>query len=185
LHKGAFELLVLEPEKFGDDRGWFCESYSRERLAAAGFDRAFVQDNQSFSRRAGVVRGLHFQIPPHAQDKLVSVLRGRICDVAVDIRRGSPTYGQYAAYELSAENGRQLLVPVGFAHGFCTLAPDTQVFYKVSDYYRPDCERGLRWNDPELNIDWPVSEKLATLSDRDRQLPWLSEFDSPFRYETE
>ena len=176
-------VLLLTPRRFGDDRGFFSETFSAPRLVEAGFDRAFVQDNHSLSRAKGVVRGLHFQAPPHAQDKLVRATRGAILDVAVDIRRGSPTYGRHVAAELSAENWAQLLVPVGFAHGFVTLEPDTEVQYKVTDIYAPETEGAIRWNDPDLAVDWPVAEGAATLSDKDAIAPFFADFDSPFTYQ--
>lgn len=173
-------LLLLEPRKFGDARGFFSETYNRRQLASLGFDAAFVQDNQSLSVEAGVVRGLHFQSPPHAQAKLVRVVRGAILDVAVDLRRGSPTYGDHAAVELSAANWRQLLIPVGFAHGFATLEPNCELAYKVTDYYAPDHDHGLLWNDPDLGIDWPVAAEAAILSEKDRAQPRLAGIASPF-----
>ena len=173
-------LLLVEPKKIGDHRGFFSETYNRRRLAEAGFGLDFVQDNQSLSAEAGVVRGLHFQSPPHAQDKLVRVTRGAILDVAVDLRRGSPTFGDHAAVELSAENWRQLLVPKGFAHGFVTLVPATEVIYKVTDYYAPDHDHGILWNDPDLGIAWPVDPVKALLSEKDRVQPRLAEIESPF-----
>ena len=175
-------LIVLEPKKFGDHRGFFSETYNRARLAEMGFDADFVQDNHSLSVEKGVVRGLHYQSPPFAQDKLVRVVRGAILDVAVDIRRGSPTWGDHVAVELSAENWRQLLVPKGFAHGFVTLEPDTEVVYKVTDVYAPANDHGLLWSDPDLGIDWPVGAEAAILSDKDRVQPLLAELDSPFDY---
>lgn len=175
-------LIVLEPKKFGDHRGFFSETYNRARLAELGFDADFVQDNHSLSVEKGVVRGLHYQSPPFAQDKLVRVVRGAILDVAVDIRRGSPTWGDHVAVELSAENWRQLLVPKGFAHGFVTLEPDTEVVYKVTDVYAPKNDHGLLWSDPDLGIDWPVGAEAAILSDKDRVQPRLAELESPFDY---
>lgn len=173
-------VRLLTPRRFGDERGWFSETWSRRTLAAAGIDHDFVQDNQSLSRPAGTVRGLHFQLAPFAQVKLVRVVRGAILDVAVDLRRGSPTYGRSVAVRLDAENGAQLYVPVGFAHGFCTLEPDSEVFYKVSAPYSAAHDRGLAWDDPALAIDWPVSAEQAILSDKDRRQPKLADLDPPF-----
>lgn len=173
-------LLLLEPRKFGDHRGFFSETYSRARLAEAGFDRDFVQDNHALSGAAGTLRGLHFQTPPFAQDKLVRVVRGAILDVAVDLRRGSPTFADHAAEELSAANWRQLLVPAGFAHGYLTLEPDTEVIYKVTACYAPEHDRGVLWSDPDLGIDWGIDAEAAVLSDKDRALPPLAALASPF-----
>lgn len=177
------EVLLAEPARHGDSRGFFSEVYKRSAFADFGVDIDFVQDNQSLSVETGVVRGLHFQTPPHAQAKLVRVLNGAILDVAVDIRRGSPTYGQHVAVELSADNFLQLLVPVGFAHGFCTLAPNTVVLYKVSDRYSPECDDGLAWDDPAIGIKWPVSADTAVLSAKDRLYGGLDGFESPFVYD--
>ncbi len=174
--------LLITPEKHVDHRGFFSETYNKRVLAEAGFDKEFVQDNHSLSRDQGVVRGLHFQIPPHAQDKLVRVIRGRIFDVAVDIRKGSPTFGQHVAVELSAENWRQLLIPAGFAHGFCTLEPDTEVIYKVTAHYAPEHDKGLLWNDPALGIDWPIKPEQAIISDRDRAHPPFAALPDYFAY---
>lgn len=171
-------LLVITPRRTEDVRGYFVETYNQGKLAQFGFDAPFVQDNVSLSKAPGTLRGLHFQTPPFAQDKLVRVLRGAIVDVAVDLRSGSETFGKHFSIELTAENGRQLLVPVGFAHGFCTLQPDTEVAYKVTAHYAPQNDAGLRWNDPDLSIAWPVEEPV--LSDRDARLPFLSEFSNPF-----
>lgn len=173
------DVKILTPKKFGDSRGFFMELYNKSRLDSP----IFVQDNLSLSRPRGVVRALHFQKPPFAQDKLVMVLQGAILDVAVDIRRGSPTFGQHVSVELSAENCRQLLVPVGFAHGFCTLTADTMVLYKVSSPYAPQADAGIFWNDPALGIAWPVSTDEALLSDKDLLLPPLHTIDSPFLFE--
>lgn len=169
------EVRILEPRKFGDHRGFFSEVYSRRALTAAGIDLEFVQDNHSMSAAPGTVRGLHYQIGAAAQAKLVRVVRGAVLDVAVDIRRSSPTFGRHVAVELSAANWRQVLVPVGFAHGFVTLEPDTEVIYKVTADYAPAEERGILWNDPALGIDWRVEAAAATLSDRDRRHPLLAE----------
>jgi dTDP-4-dehydrorhamnose 3,5-epimerase len=164
-------VRLLTPRRFEDERGAFCEVYRKDALERLGVLRECVQDNHSISRRAGTVRGLHYQIAPHAQDKLVRVVRGAILDVALDLRRASATFGQHVSFVLSAANGNQLLVPVGFAHGFCTLEPDTEVLYKVTAYYAPAHERGVLWNDPDLGIDWPVSPADALLSDKDQRLP--------------
>ncbi len=172
------DLLLIEPTRFGDDRGFFSEVFSRRALAAHGITADFVQDNHSLSRQKGVVRGLHFQRPPSAQGKLVRVVRGSILDVAVDIREGSPTYGQHVACELSASNWQQLWVPPGFAHGFVTLEEDTEVLYKVDAYYDREADAGIAWNDPALGIDWPVNDPI--LSDKDRKAPKLSDIPPPF-----
>ena len=166
--------LLVGTRRFGDARGYFSETFSRRDFAALGIHDDFVQDNQSLSAPQGTVRGLHFQTAPHAQTKLVRVLRGRVLDVAVDLRVGSPTYGLHVSAELSAVNGLMLYVPVGFAHGFVTREPDTEVAYKVTGYYAPDCDGGIAWNDPMLGIDWGVTADRATLSDKDRRLPTLS-----------
>ncbi len=165
------ELVLVTPPRFGDERGFFSETFHQARFAEAGIALPFVQDNHSLSRDRGVIRGLHCQIAPSAQGKLVRCVRGAIWDVAVDARRGSATYGQWAAAKLSAENWAQLWVPPGFLHGFCTLQPDTEVMYKVTDRYDRDSERGVAWNDPDLALPWPVSETEAVLSDKDRALP--------------
>ena len=169
------DVMVLVPRRHGDHRGFFSETYNRRALQDHGIDLHFVQDNHSLSAEKGVLRGLHFQEPPSAQDKLVRVVRGAILDVAVDIRRDSPTFGQHVAEELSADNWRQMFVPVGFAHGFVTLEPETEVIYKVSSYYAPQHDRGLLWSDPALAIDWPVTGDEVILSEKDRQQPLLSE----------
>jgi dTDP-4-dehydrorhamnose 3,5-epimerase len=176
-------MKLLVPRVFRDERGSFAESYNRRVLEAAGLDVTFVQDNQSVSHAAGIVRGLHFQKHPRAQGKLVRVIRGAIFDVAVDIRSGSPTYGLHVAQVLSAENWRQLWVPVGFAHGYCTLEPETEVLYKVTDYYAPECEFGLAWDDPDLGVSWPVDATKAILSDKDRALPKLAELAPMFQFQ--
>ena len=172
----------MTPDRFFDERGFLSETYSKRRLSEVGIHADFVQDNQSVSTAKGVVRGLHFQIAPHAQDKLVRVSRGAIFDVAVDIRSGSPTFGKHVSAILSAENWNQLWVPVGFAHGFCTLEPDTEVHYKTTGYYSPESSRGIRWNDPALGIRWPVEADQAILSDGDRTCPMLSQQLTVFDY---
>ena len=174
------DVKFLTPKKHGDHRGFFSEVYNRRALAEAGIEIEFVQDNHSLSAEKGTVRGLHFQSPPFAQDKLVRVVRGSVFDVAVDLRKGSATYGEHVGVVLSAEAWNQLLVPIGFAHGFMTLEADTEVVYKVSDYYAPDHDHGLLWNDPALGIRWPMAEEEAVLSDRDRVQPRLSELVTPF-----
>ena len=168
-------VLVLTPKRFGDSRGFFSETYSRRAFEAAGIACEFVQDNHSLSAEKGVVRGLHFQLPPMAQDKLVRVVAGSVLDVAVDIRRSSPTFGKHASAVLSASNGRQMFVPAGFAHGFVTLEPRTEVVYKVSRYYSPQHDRGIRWDDPALALDWGVEKDRAVLSEKDRLLPLLKD----------
>ncbi|KAB1075357.1 dTDP-4-dehydrorhamnose 3,5-epimerase [Methylobacterium planeticum] len=173
-------VKVVRPARFGDDRGWFSETYRADRLGQAGIDTAFVQDNQSFSAPVGTVRGLHFQLPPAAQAKLVRVLAGAILDVAVDLRRASPTYGRHVAVRLDAAGGDQLFVPAGFAHGFCTLEADTMVAYKVDAYYSPAHDRALLWNDPALAIAWPVTAETAILSGKDKLAPTLAALPETF-----
>lgn len=174
------DVKLVTPTVHRDARGFFSETWSARALAGAGITASFVQDNHALSRDKGVVRGLHFQLPPHGQGKLVRVVRGAILDVAVDIRSGSPTYGRHVAVELSAENWRQLWVPVGFAHGYVTLAADTEVVYKVTDYYAPSLDRGLAWDDPALAIAWPVGPGEAILSDKDRRQPRLADLGPVF-----
>ena len=172
-------VLIITPDKFGDERGFFSETYNAPALAAHGVRHTFSQDNHSFSATPGTLRGLHFQREPTAQTKLVRVTRGAVLDVAVDIRTGSPTYGQHIAAELSAKNWKQLLVPAGFAHGFCTIEPDTEFLYKVDAPYSPGDEGGLRWDDPDLGIQWP-SVAGAVLSQRDTEWAPFAGFESPF-----
>ena len=176
-------VTVFRPRRFADDRGWFCEVFNARHFASIAGDVTFVQDNVSYSRDAGTLRGLHFQTPPFAQAKLVRCLKGRFLDVIVDIRNGSPTFGHSLSYELSADNGDQLYVPVGFAHGLITLEPDTEIGYKVSHYYSADHDRGLRWDDPTLNIDWQMPPGGPHLSPKDHGLPLLKDFESPFSYD--
>jgi dTDP-4-dehydrorhamnose 3,5-epimerase len=176
-------IRILAPRKFGDRRGYFSETFNRKTFAAAGLPVDWVQDNHAMSAQVGTIRGLHFQIPPMAQTKLVRVGRGAILDVAVDIRRGSPTFGKHVARIVSAEAWNQILVPVGFAHGYCTLEPDTEVLYKVTELYSPENERGIRWNDPALGIDWRTADGAAMLSDKDRALPLLADCPAYFTYE--
>lgn len=175
-------ILILTPRRFGDARGYFSETWNRARMAEHGIDIDFVQDNQSYSAPVGTLRGLHFQAPPHAQDKLVRVARGAVLDVAVDIRKGSPTYGKWVAAELTAENGKQLLVPKGFLHGFITRAPDTEFLYKCSDYYAPQTEGAVHFADPDLGIDWGISPEDAIVSDKDAVAGAFGDFESPFIY---
>lgn len=175
------EILLLRPERFEDARGFFSETYNRNAFAAAGIDWEFVQDNHSFSKSPGTIRGLHYQVAPFAQSKLVRVLRGAIFDVAIDIRRSSPNFGKWVGTRLSAEEGNQILVPAGFAHGYCTLEPDTEVFYKVTQHYSPDHEFGILWNDPAISVDWPVAPAQALLSEKDRNYPLLK--DAPALYD--
>ena len=169
------DVILVTPARHGDHRGFFSEVFVAERFAAAGIDVPFVQDNQSLSRERGVIRGLHCQVAPYPQGKLVRVVKGAIWDVAVDAREGSPTYGQWAAAELSAENWSQLWVPAGFLHGFCTLQPDTEVLYKVTDRYSRESERGVIWNDPDLALPWPIAPEEAVLSGKDTVLPRFRE----------
>lgn len=175
-------VKILTPRRFGDHRGFFSESWSRQVMAGHGLEFDFVQDNHSLSATPGTIRGLHFQAPPHAQDKLVRCGKGCLFDVAVDIRKGAPTYGQWVGVELSFENGRQLLVPAGFAHGFVTRAPDTEIIYKCTDYYAPQTEGALRWDCPEIGIDWGLDGAEPVLSEKDAIAPGLAELDSPFTY---
>jgi dTDP-4-dehydrorhamnose 3,5-epimerase len=175
------DIKIVTPRKFGDHRGFFSEVYTRKTFVEAGITYEFIQDNHSLSAEVGTLRGLHFQSAPFAQDKLVRVTRGRIFDVAVDLRKSSPTYGQHVAVELSAENWRQLLIPIGFAHGFVTLEPDTEVIYKVTNYYSAANDLGLAWDDPDLGIAWPVPPGGVTLSDKDTRHPRLRDLPEIFR----
>jgi len=172
-------VLLISPSRFEDQRGFFSETYNYQRYRKMGVDVEFVQDNHSLSRDVGTLRGMHFQAPRHAQGKLVRCGRGAIFDVAVDIRRGSPTYGQWVGYELSAENGHQLYVPIGFAHGFVTLEPDSEIVYKCSNYYAPEAEGGLRWDGPAIGIEWPLTG-YPILNEKDAKAPLLKDFESPF-----
>lgn len=175
-------VKYIPPRRHRDTRGWFTETYNRDTFAAMGIDCVFVQDNHSFSEPAFTLRGLHFQAPPRAQHKLVRCIRGRIYDVAVDIRRGSPTWGRFVGVELSGESGAQLFVPQGFAHGFLTLEPDCEVVYKCSDTYAPKAEGGIAWD--SVGIDWPMpAGTLPALSAKDAVLPPLAALDSPFPYD--
>jgi dTDP-4-dehydrorhamnose 3,5-epimerase len=173
------QVKLIAPQHFFDQRGFFAETYSRKKYSEMGVDVEFVQDNHSLSLEAGTLRGLHFQAPPCAQGKLVRCGRGAFFDVAVDIRRGSMTYGQWVGYLLSAENGHQLYVPVGFAHGFVTLKPNSEIVYKCSDYYSPETEGALKWDDPSIGIEWPL-QGAPILSQKDTLAPLLKDFKSPF-----
>ena len=173
-------VLILTPVRHGDTRGFFSESWNKARMAEHGLEYDFVQDNHSLSQAVNTVRGLHFQSPPHAQAKLVRCGRGRLYDVAVDIRRGSPTYGQWVGVELTFENGKQLLIPAGFAHGFVTREPDTEIIYKCTDYYAPDCDGAVAWD--SCGVEWGLSGD-PVLSAKDAAAPALADFDSPFSYE--
>lgn len=173
-------VYILEPKVFRDQRGFFLESYSREAFARQGLDYSFVQDNHARSEQAGVLRGFHFQAPPYSQTKLVRVVRGRILDVVVDLRKGSPVFGRWLKVELSRDNVLQILVPKGFGHAYLTLEPGTEVEYKVDQVYAPESEGGLAWDDPGLGVPWPVKDPI--LSERDRSWPGWSDFQSPFSY---
>ncbi|TPN83174.1 dTDP-4-dehydrorhamnose 3,5-epimerase [Mesorhizobium sp. CU2] len=171
---GLEGLLEIVPKRHGDARGYFSETWNAERFAAAGIDLNFVQDNHSYSAAGGVLRGLHYQLPPRAQDKLLRVLRGRVFDVVVDIRRSSPSFGKWSGLEISAEKGNQILVPKGYAHGFVTLVPDTEILYKVTDTYSPQHDRSIRFDDPAIGIAWPSLAGDFQLSDKDRKAPLLA-----------
>ena len=175
-------VLILTPRRFGDDRGFFSEAWNRDTLRAQGIDMDFVQDNHSLSRPVGTVRGLHYHSPPHAQDKLVRCGAGVVFDVAVDARAGSPTYGKWVGVELSAENGRQLLIPKGFLHGFVTRTPNAELLYKCTDVYAPDCDGAVHFADPDLAIDWGIDPADAILSPKDAGAPGFAGFASPFKY---
>lgn len=175
-------VLIIEPDRFGDARGFFSESWNRRRMAGHGVEIDFVQDNHSLSVEPGTLRGLHFQTPPHAQAKLVRCGRGAFMDVVADIRHGSPTYGRWLGVDLSFENGRQLLVPEGFLHGFVTRQPETEIIYKCSDYYAPDCDAAVRFNDPDLAIDWGL-DGPPILSDKDAAAPRLRDLPTYFTWE--
>jgi dTDP-4-dehydrorhamnose 3,5-epimerase len=173
--------ILIKPNRHGDHRGFFAETYSRKKYLEYGIDIEFVQDNHSISKEVGTLRGLHFQSPPHAQAKLVRCGRGALFDVTVDIRRGSPTYGKWESFELTAENGYQLYVPIGFAHGFMTLEQESEIVYKCSDYYAPETEKSISWKDPDIKICWPKLDK-PILSEKDAGAPILEDFESPFIY---
>ncbi|KCZ85700.1 dTDP-4-dehydrorhamnose 3,5-epimerase [Hyphomonas adhaerens MHS-3] len=177
---GIPEVKLITPPRFADARGYFSETFNSANFAAAGIDCNFIQDNQSGSVLVGTIRGLHYQAPPFAQSKLVRVLAGAIIDVAVDVRRGSPTYGQWVKATLTAESGTQIFVPKGFLHGFVTLAPDTVVAYKVDAPYSREHDGSVRWNDPDLAIDWELDGRLPVLSEKDEAAPLMTDFDTPF-----
>lgn len=174
-------IVIVEPTVFGDHRGWFMETYNEASFLETGIKLKFVQDNQSFSAVKGTLRGLHYQLNPKAQTKLVRCTRGAIYDVAVDIRKGSPTFGKWFGIELTAENKKQLLIPKGFAHGFMTLTEDVEVQYKVDELYAPNCDRGIIWNDPTINIQWPMDIK-PILSAKDKKAPLLNDAENNFRF---
>jgi len=174
-------IKLITPQKYGDDRGFFMETFRQQSFnEALDQEVIFVQDNHSLSIPAGTIRGLHFQAPPHAQGKLVRCIRGSIIDVAVDVRQRSPSYGQHIRVKLSAENAQQLWVPEGFLHGFATLEPNTEVAYKVTDYYSTECDGNVLWNDPDIGIDWGIDRNEAILSDKDMKAPFFKDFVSPF-----
>ena len=176
-------VLVLTPQRFADDRGWFSEVWNQAALADAGISIEFVQDNHSYSEKPGTLRGLHYQSPPHAQDKLVRCARGAVLDVAVDVRKGSPSYAHWVGVELSAENGKQLLVPKGFLHGFVTRTAHAEVQYKCSDHYAPDCDGAVRFDDPEIGIDWGVAADDIVLSAEDANAPFLKDSAIAFTFD--
>lgn len=181
LETGLPGAWLIKPHVFRDERGFFLETFTEARFAEHGIKDRFVQDNHSRSRTRGVLRGLHFQLPPHTQSKLIRVVRGAIYDAIVDLRVGSPTYGQWRGFTLSDDDLAMLYVPRGFAHGFCTLADETDVVYKAGDYYAPSHDSGIVWNDTDIGIEWPVADPV--LSAKDRALQALAAFDSPFRYD--
>ncbi|MFV0256701.1 dTDP-4-dehydrorhamnose 3,5-epimerase [Candidatus Liberibacter solanacearum] len=177
-------VRILKTKILEDDRGWFSETYNDHCFKKNGFKDVFVQDNHSFSLNTGTIRGLHFQKPPHAQAKIVRCVSGRIFDVAVDVRKDSPTYGNWISLEISASSGLQIYIPIGFAHGFMTLEPNTEVIYKVTDFYSSSHDSGVLWQDKSISIRWPLLEKMSpSLSDKDMNLPFLNQLDSPFTYD--
>ena len=177
-------VLVIAPQKFEDHRGFFRETWNQNSLKRAGINLEFSQDNQSISFETNTIRGLHFQTPPHQQAKLVRCGQGAFLDVAVDIRRGSPSYGAWVSMELSAENGKQMLIPAGFAHGFRTLMPNTEILYKCTAAYAPECDRAIRFDDPDIGIEWGISRDLAIISEKDANAAQLSECGSPFTWDS-
>lgn len=176
------EVKIIRPKRFGDQRGWFSETWHHGRYSEAGIGATFVQDNAALSVHKGTVRGLHFQRPPMAQGKLIWVVRGAAFDVAVDLRVGSPRFGQHVAVTLHSETGEQLWIPAGFAHGYCTLEANTELVYKVTEFYNPELDGGIRWDDPALGISWPVATVNATLSAKDLALPLMSDIGQVFSY---
>jgi dTDP-4-dehydrorhamnose 3,5-epimerase len=178
----VYEVILFTPKKFVDNRGWFSETYNKFRESKLGIDAAFVQDNRSFSTSKGTIRGIHFQLPPRGQAKLVSCTRGSLTDYVIDLRNGSPTYGNHLEVALNPENGHQLYIPIGFGHAFVTLEDATEISYKVTEYYSAEADSGIRWNCPDLNISWPVSPTEAIVSEKDGALPLLNDFESPFDY---
>lgn len=179
---GLAGIRLLTPRHIGDERGYFAETFRADIFEQHVGEFVFVQDNESLSGQRGTLRGLHFQIQPHAQGKLVRCTAGALFDVAVDIRRGSPTYGQWVAETLTPDNGKQLWIPPGFAHGFCSIEPNTVICYKVTDYYNPACDKGLRWDDPAIAVDWPEVADPDTLSPKDRQQPRLADLPNYFTW---
>ena len=177
------EVILLTPRRFGDNRGWFVETYNSRRERNVGIQDVFVQDNLSFSAAKFTIRGIHFQLPPNGQAKLVRCNRGRLIDFVVDLRRDSPTYGNCVSVELSQENGQQLYIPIGFGHAFITMESGTELSYKVSDYYSAAADAGIRWDCPDIGIDWPIVDTSPTLSAKDEALPLLKDFESPFQYD--
>lgn len=177
-------VKILTPRRFSDDRGFFSETYNEKRFHEAGVKDTFIQDNHSLSARKGTIRGLHFQAPPHAQAKLVRVVRGIVIDVAVDVRKGSPTFGEHVAVELSAENGKQLYIPEGFLHGFATLTENAEIAYKVNDFYSSDHDGAVLWNSPGLEIDWGIDASEAVLSEKDTKAIAWNDFKSPFEFKS-
>ena len=175
------KLILIKPTRYKDERGVFAETFSRLKYKELGIDVEFIQDNHSISWKVGTLRGMHFQVPPHAQGKLVRCGNGAIFDVAVDIRKGSPTFGHWEGYELTAENGHQLYVPIGFAHGFLTLKPGSEIVYKCTDYYAPKAEGSIRWDDPAIGIEWPLSQR-PIINDKDAIAPLLNNFKTPFTF---
>jgi dTDP-4-dehydrorhamnose 3,5-epimerase len=176
------EVILFTPKKFFDNRGWFSETYNQNRESGIGILDTFVQDNRSFSKSKGTIRGIHFQMPPHGQAKLVSCTQGSLIDYAIDLRNGSPTYGHHVSVELNRESGRQLYIPVGFGHAFVTLEDETEISYKVTDFYSTGSDAGIRWDCPDIAIPWPVAPTEAIVSEKDAALPLLKEFESPFHY---